>query len=830
MKYRFSEIASLIKHSKSIVKDEALWIDNISFDSRNISFASTSLFFAFKGKRLDAHSFVNEAYQRGVRSFVLTNESANSTLNGNFESHPDINILYVENVVDALQQLAAAHRSNFKLPVIGITGSNGKTIIKEWLNQLLTEDFYIVRSPRSYNSQLGVPLSVLEISENHQLGIFEAGISQTGEMDRLSRIIQCSIGIFTNIGDAHNEGFANQDQKIREKFKLFEHANLVVYCRDYEVIERNKPSGLNSFTWSKKDSDADFFVKTEKNEAHQYTRLDGTKKSGEHVSISIPFTDDASVENAIHCWCILQLLNIPVPQIQQRMLLLQPVALRLDLKAGINNCIVINDAYSLDLTSLAFAVDFMIQQSQNTKSTLILSDIQQSGLPAVQLYEQVAKLINERKISRLIGIGNDIPVIKKYLNEKTVFSHHADVGSFLEHFSAVDFANETILLKGARSFAFERIAERLELKAHRTVLEINLDAIRHNLTVYNGLLSAGTKVLVMVKAAAYGSGSAEVAKLLEYHKVDYFGVAYTDEAISLRKEGIKVPILVLNPDEASFHALFRYDIEPEVYSISQLESLLPYLSREERTLKIHLKLDTGMHRLGFDSTDIPNLLQILRENRRLHVQSVFSHLAASDEAVHDGFTREQAALFGEMYAEICAGIGYKPMRHLCNTGGVARFAEYHFEMVRLGIGIYGVDSSKKVQSELQVVNTLKATISQIKNIPQGETIGYGRRGIAERDIRIATISIGYADGFLRSAGHGKFSVNVHGKMAPVIGTICMDMCMIDITDIPEAREGDTVVIFGQYPTVDDLAAATNTISYEVLTNISDRVKRVYFRE
>ena len=830
MKYRFGEIASIITHSKSVVQNDAIWIDNVSFDSRNISFASSSIFFAFKGKRLDAHAFVNEAFKRGVRNFVLTEESLGNLLNSDFESQQDVNILYVDNVIDALQQLAAAHRSNFKLPVIGITGSNGKTIVKEWLNQLLSEDFYIVRSPRSYNSQLGVPLSVLDISENHQLGIFEAGISQKGEMEKLNSIIRCSMGIFTNIGDAHNEGFASQDEKIREKFKLFDQARLVVYCSDYATIERNKPAQIKSFAWSKKDPSADFFVKIQKNDAHPYTRIEGWRKESENHTITIPFTDNASIENAIHCWCIMMMLDVPISQIQQRMLQLQPVALRLDLKAGINNCVIINDAYSLDLTSLAFALDFMVQQSQNTTSTLILSDIQQSGLPAAQLYEQVARLLNDRKVSRLIGIGTDIAVVEQYLSKKTSFTHFAEVRSFLEQFNAVDFANETILLKGARSFAFEQIAERLELKAHRTVLEINLDAIRHNLTVYNGLLSAGTKVLVMVKAAAYGSGSAEVAKLLEYHKVDYFGVAYTDEAISLRKEGIKAPILVLNPEEASFHALFRYDIEPEVYSLGQLESLLPYLNKEERSLKIHIKLDTGMHRLGFDAADIPRLVQILCDNNRLHVQSVFSHLAASDDAIHDGFTRQQAAIFGEMYDKICAGIGYKPMRHLCNTSGVARFPEYHFEMVRLGIGIYGVDSSKEVQSKLQVVNTLKATISQIKNIPQGETIGYGRKGLAERDISIATISVGYADGFLRNAGHGKYSVALHDKLAPVIGSICMDMCMIDISDIPEAKEGDTVVVFGNRPTVEELAAVTGTISYEVFTNISERVKRVYFKE
>ncbi|MFZ4545125.1 MAG: bifunctional UDP-N-acetylmuramoyl-tripeptide:D-alanyl-D-alanine ligase/alanine racemase, partial [Saprospiraceae bacterium] len=636
--------------------------------------------------------------------------------------------------------------------------------------------------------------------------------------------------IFTNIGDAHNEGFESTDQKIREKFLLFADSKIVVYCKDHEAIDRNKPSRLNSFSWSKKDESADLLVDVYKNEVHSISRIEGKRKNGDSSSITIPFTDDASIENAIHCWCMMLLLNCSQQIIQQRMIQLQPVALRLDLKAGINNCLVINDAYNLDLTSLAFALDFMLQQTQHEQMTLVLSDILQSGLSAEQLYQQVAILLSDKKVSRLIAIGKDIEIIKKFVNSDLKLQYFPNVHAFLEQFNNQHFKNETILLKGARSFEFERIAERLELKAHRTVLEINLDALQHNLAVYTTLLSKNTKVLVLVKAAAYGSGSAEVAKLLEYHKVDYFGVAYTDEAVALRKEGITVPILVLNPEESSFHSLLRYDIEPEVYSIPQLQSLIPYLAQENNKLKIHLKLDTGMHRLGFDENDIPTLLDILKQQKNLQVQSVFSHLAASDEAQHDGFTRQQAALFQKMYEAISAGIGYAPMRHLCNTGGIARFPEYHFEMVRLGIGIYGVDPGKKIQHELQVVNTLKATISQIKHIPKGETIGYGRRGLAERELSIATISVGYADGFLRSAGHGKYSVALHDKLAPVIGTICMDMCMIDITDIPEAKEGDTVIIFGNRPTVDELAAATGTISYEVFTNVSERVKRVYFRE
>ncbi len=822
MQYNIKELANFIIHKTIVLQNDTTSVRCVALDSRNIAFANKALFFALKGRRLNAHSFIQEAYDKGVRNFIISE-------NVDFQAFREANFIVVENVVKALQELAKYHRTQFSFPVIGITGSNGKTMVKEWLFQLLFDDFYIIKSPRSYNSQIGVPLSILEMKSQHDLAIFEAGISQVGEMQALTDIIQCNIGIFTNVGDAHNEGFLSLAEKVKEKMKLLQNCDISIICNDYIELDVYTPINGKTFTWSKKQNNAKLNVTINKILQFNKTTIIG-KLQEKNVEITVPFTDDASIENAIHCWCVLLHLGYEQNIIQSRMMNLQPVALRLEIKSGINNCLIINDSYSLDLSSLVFALDFMGQQSQHGKRTLILSDIAQSGRLPEDLYTEVAALLNNHAIDKLIAIGTEISIIEKLVSLKTHFQYYKNVLDFLAKAKMSDFQSETILLKGARVFEFERIAELLELKAHRTVMEINLNALRHNLAAYTRRLSEGTKMLVMVKASAYGSGSAEVAKLMEYHKVDYLGVAYTDEAVELRKEGVKLPILVLNPEEASFHALLRYDIEPEVYCLSQLQRLLPYVQNAPQPLKIHIKLDTGMHRLGFETIDIQQLITILLSQKNIVVQSVFSHLAASDGASHDDFTKHQANSFLAMYEQITAALGYYPLRHICNTSGIARFPQYHFDMVRLGIGIYGVDSSNEMQAELEVVNTLKAMISQIKHIPKGESIGYSRRGVAERDLRIATISIGYADGFLRAAGNGRFSVSVRGELAPIIGNVCMDMCMIDITEIQEVQEGDEVVVFGDFPKVETLANITQTIAYEVFTNISERVKRVYFSE
>lgn len=804
-------------------------VEQLLFDSRQVAMPSRSLFFALSGERLDGHRYLSDLYKTGVRQFVVSKKVDTAEF-------PEANILQVDNTLGALQALARHHRSRFDIPAVGITGSNGKTVIKEWLWQLLSADFHIVRSPKSYNSQIGVPLSVWQMQPQHTLALFEAGISRPDEMERLADIIKPEIGLFTNIGPAHREGFQDDAEKIREKMRLFDSARLLVVSADHAGIMeaaqewQHQKETRQLFTWSKNGLPADVQIIDIQSDANGFTQIRAAfRQMAELAAIQIPFSDPAAIENAIHCWALLHVLGISQKTISERMRRLEPVEMRLELKSGIRHCTLVNDFYNNDLMSLRIALQFARQQARSGKLTLILSDILQSGLRATELWEQVAAAVQLHGVSRMIGIGAAIPAIRDFLPAgfNTVF--YAETGDFLQDIAAHDFHDELILLKGARPFEFERIARRLEQKAHKTLLEVNLTALVHNLNAYNRLLKPGARTMAMVKAAGYGSGSAEVAKLLEFHRVDYLGVAYADEGIELRHAGVNLPILVLNPEPASFDVMYRFRLEPEVYSLPMLEELIHFTGKEKKR-SIHLKLDTGMHRLGFEAGDIPALTTQLQQYPNLRVESVFSHLSASDATQHDAFTHRQAATFKELSDRIGAALGYMPLRHICNTGGIVRFPEYHFDMVRLGIGLYGIDSAG-LQDQLHVVNTLKATISQIKEIAPGDTVGYNRNsGPLDKPTRIATISIGYADGFLRLAGSGRYSVLVRGKRAPTIGNVCMDMTMIDVTQVPEAREGDEVVIFGENPPVQELAACLQTIPYEVFTNISERVKRVYWQE
>ncbi len=831
MTYTLSDIQQILQ-AQWLQKTEATGkVEQLLFDSRSVAAPAVSLFFALPGKHRDGHRFLPELYAQGVRQFVVSQDLDQ-------KKWPEANILKVENTLDALQHLAAHHRSRFQIPVIGITGSNGKTVVKEWLAQLLSPDFDLVRSPKSYNSQIGVPLSVWQMQERNTLAIFEAGISQPGEMERLEKIIRPTIGIFTNLGPAHREGFASDEEKLAEKMKLFERADcLVGRAEDLTTFKKlSNLDSLSTFAWSETPNyPAD--LKIQKIEtlktggARIWTEKNSPRSSFivHRSSFSIPFSDPASIENAIHCLAILLLLNIPEAEIERRMMRLEPVEMRLEVKAAIQGCTLINDAYSNDLASLQLALQFARQQAGKEKLTLLLSDILQSGQASEELWTEVAAAVRMQKVARFFGIGHDIRAIQAKLPAGVEAVFYPDTESFLEKIADHEFREETILLKGARAFAFERIARRLEQKAHKTVLEVNLSALAHNLKTYQRLLQPGAKMMVMVKAEGYGAGSAQVAKLLEFHQVDYLGVAYADEGITLRQAGVNLPILVLNPEPASFDALWRFRLEPEVYSLPMLDEIALF-SHAEKPLAIHLKLDTGMHRLGFEPADIPELLEKLRSLPHLRVASVFSHLAASDATQHNDFTRRQATVFSDMFAQISAALGYAPLRHICNTGGIEHWPEYHFDMVRLGIGLYGV-GGKTVQQLLQTVNSLKATVSQIKNIPTGDTVGYNRNsGPLTAPKRIATISIGYADGLLRLAGGGRFSTLLRGSRAPTLGNVCMDMTMIDITHIPDAQVGDEVTIFGENLPVQELAECLQTIPYEVFTNVSERVKRVYWQE
>lgn len=822
MHYTIQQIAQIIggkflrrSGGKAIVK-------HLLTDSRQLIFPETTLFFALPGVSQDGHIFLERLYEAGVRCFIVSKKEA-------YDALPEANIVQVDEVLTALQQLAAHHRQQFDIPVVGITGSNGKTIVKEWLFQLLRDDHRIVRSPRSYNSQVGVPLSVWQIQPRHTIGIFEAGISQTGEMARSAQIIRCTAGIFTNIGEAHAEGFTDLMEKLQEKLLLFEFADIIVYCKDNPSVDAAiRALDKRVFCWSRTDP-ADLRIQDIRQTGAGHAQIEAVFQ-GDKLAITIPFSDAASIENAIHCWAMLLFLNVPQEVIEQRMANLEPVAMRLELREGINGCTLINDSYNSDFTSLSIALNFMEQQRGGARRTLILSDILQSGREEADLYADVALLIREKGVNRLIGIGHAVHALKNLLPPSVASHFYETTAEFLRVCHQFDFQNEVILVKGARPYAFEKIARRLSQKMHRTVLEVNLSALAYNLRLYRGKLRPETKIMAMVKAAAYGSGSLETARLLEFHKVDYLAVAYADEGAELRRGGIRLPILVLNPEEAVFESLLRYDLEPEIYSLAQLRQFAQFSADAGRAVPIHLKIDTGMRRLGFEEEDLEALLELLAAYPQLSVRSLFSHLAASEAPDHDEFTQLQIRKFEVQYDRIAEGIGYRPLRHILNSGGIERFPQAQMDMVRLGIGLYGIGATGAFSRRLKPVLSLKATISQIKNAITGTTIGYGRRGQADQDKRIATISIGYADGLLRAAGNGHFSVLAGGKRAPIIGSVCMDMCMIDVTQIPDAKEGDEIEIFGDHLPVTELAAALQTIPYEVFTCISPRVKRVYVQE
>ncbi len=827
MYHSISNISSVIKASITGNGHTNTPIKNLLIDSRKLSNAETSLFFAIKGERHDGHAYLMDLYEKGVRHFVVSDLPQNNNL------FNDSVFLLVKDTLRALQDLCAFHRRQFKIPVIGITGSNGKTIVKEWLYQLMREDKNIVRSPKSFNSQVGVPISVWQISEENNLGIFEAGISQTHEMHFLEMIIKPTIGMITNIGQAHDENFENQKQKADEKLKLFINSEILIYCKDYLLIHNeitvNKAfRDLKVFSWSRRLR-ADLLIgRITKSNAD--TEIQGVYKN-DFIHINIPFTDEASIENAIHCWAMMLYLGYENYVIAERMSFLSPIAMRLELKEGINNCSIINDSYNSDLGSLAIALDFLNQQKQHPKKTVILSDILQSGHNEETLYKEVAELIHKKGITRLIGIGDGISNQAKQFDIEKFF--YKSTEEFLKEFNNSFFRDETILLKGARAFGFEAISKVIQQKAHETVLEINLNAIVHNLNYFRSKIKSDTKIMAMVKAFSYGSGSFEIANILQFHRVDYLAVAYADEGIELRKAGITMPIMVMNPEEQSYDAMIQYNLEPEIYSFRVLSLFEEALKRSVHDninpISIHIKLDTGMHRLGFEEDEVNELIVRIKNKRDITIKSVFSHLAGSDETEHDDFTRQQIKKINEMSNKIKAHFSYPIMKHILNSAGISRFPDAQFDMVRLGIGLYGIGANASEQAMLQNVSTLKTSISQIKNIPAFETIGYSRKGIAARDIQIATVPIGYADGLSRKLSGGRGKMVVNGKLAPIIGNVCMDMCMIDITDI-NANENDEVIVFGEAYPITEAAKNAGTIPYEILTNVSRRVKRVYFQE
>ncbi len=819
--YSIEEICAFC--SGELVQNHAfIEIRHLSLDSRRIHHAKHSVFIAIKGDRHNGHSFIKDAYQQGVRNFIISEDSR-------FLQEKKVNYIKVAHSVDALQKIAKAHREKFNFPVIGITGSNGKTTVKEWLFQLLQSAFNVTRSPKSYNSQIGVPLSIWNFSPTTELGIIEAGISAPTEMKRLAEIVSPTMGVFTSIGSAHQENFASISDKINEKLALFEHSQSLIVCSAHqEIIEaaQQKLPSTQLITWGKNTSD---FLVIKRTETQKNRSLITAEFEQKEFTFEVPFKDRASIENVCHAITTALFLGVSPEVIQQEVSDLQPLEMRLESKKGKFNTTLINDYYSADLNSLEIALDVLNYQHQHPKKTLILSELVESGLPAQEMITQIAHLLNTNKIERVIAVGPQLEKLNQQLTQQW-FRHYNSTTELLEDIRKIKFRNEAILIKGARKFQFEKVSRWLEERNHETTLEVNLTAIVHNLNYFKGLLQPNTRLMVMVKALSYGTGVYELANVLAYHNVDYLAVAYVDEGIELRKAGIQLPIMVLSPHDSELDIALHYRLEPEIYSLEMLDALVDSVSEEDlKSAKIHICLDTGMRRLGFQPDEIPALTARLQRFPQLQVAAIYTHLVATDDATHDAFTHQQVSNYQAMLNQLLPILPNHPILHVLNSGGIQRFPEYQFDMVRLGIGLHGIGVAPEFQANLRPAARLKTTISQVKSVCKGETIGYSRAGIAQKDGKTATISIGYADGVSRQLGNGKGVFYINGQAVRTIGNICMDMTMLDVSDL-DVSIGDEVIIFDENHTVIDLAAQLNTIPYEILTSISQRVKRIFYHE
>ena len=831
LKYSIIKIATLIGARR--VGDTDAQIGWLLTDSRSLCFPEETLFFALKSARNDGHKYISDLYRRGVRNFVVESRGIQEYCPNSVSEMNDANFLIVPSPLAALQRLAERHRDEFDIPIVGITGSNGKTMVKEWLYQILLPSQKIVRSPKSYNSQIGVPLSVWLLNEQTEVGIFEAGISEPGEMMALRDIIQPTVGVFTSLGSAHQENFRSMEEKCMEKLELMHDTQAMIYCSDNDIVSRcvrRMQYKGEKIAWSQCDEQVAFFVKT----------VDGTEISyrykGEDGAFDIPFSDEASIEDCITCAATALYLGITPEQLAERMPVLEPVAMRLEVKDGQRGCVLINDSYNSDVNSLDIALDFMNRRQFSPltshpsllKKTLILSDMYQTGVAPEQLYAQVSDLCVKRGIQKFIGIGTDLSAQadKIQIADKQFF---LDVQHFLTNDTFSSLRNELILLKGARSFGFDQITEQLEQKVHETILEVNLNAVVDNLNYYRSFLKPETKMVCMIKADAYGAGAVEIAKTLQDHRVDYLAVAVADEGVTLRKAGITANIMIMNPEMTAFKTMFDYDLEPEVYSFRLLDALIRAARKEGITgWPVHIKLDTGMHRLGFDPiNDMDELIDRLKHQNAIIPRSVFSHFVGSDSDGFDEFSARQFALFDEGSKKLQAAFTHKILRHMDNSAGIEHFPERQMDMCRLGLGLYGVDP--RDNRILNTVSTLKTTILQMRHVPAGDTVGYSRKGKIDHDSVIAAIPIGYADGLNRHLGNRRCYCLVNGQKAEYVGNICMDVAMIDVTGI-DCHEGDMVEIFGEHLPVTTLSDIIDTIPYEVLTGVSNRVKRVYFQD
>lgn len=819
--YSIKSISEVVG-GKFIIQQSDAAIEHLVYDSRRIQQPSASIFFALKTEHNDGHKFIAEAYQKGIRNFIVSEETETVSLE-------ECNIIFVQDTLEAFQKLSGFHREQFSIPVIGITGSNGKTMIKEWLFQLLQDDFRIVRSPKSFNSQIGVPLSVWQMNAHHSLGIFEAGISKPDEMEKLAKIIRPTIGVLSNIGEAHSEGFLDIDQKIAEKVKLFSNADILI-ARSKDMGGRTKLIEGNTqlMTWGHAANNEFVIVSIERIENVTHVIINYQSKE---LRLTIPFIDHASVENAIICSLVMLVLGYDPTQISERISKLNAIDMRLQLNHSINECLVINDSYSADITSLKIALDFLQQQSSGLSKTVILSEFVESGKSENQLYSEIVSMLNTYKIKKIIAIGEKIiEGIQHKLDKSISFEPYLSTDDFIRDFKSSKFYKEIILIKGARKFTFERVARLFEKKLHQTVLEINLNALANNLKAYQKILKPETKIMAMVKAFAYGSGGAEIASVLQYHNTNYLGVAYADEGVELVKAGIRLPIMIMNTDESSFQAIVDYNLQPVLYSFDLLNKFENYLHEQGlNAYPVHVEIETGMNRLGFTIDEVNDLPKRLKDSK-FRIQSVFTHLAASEDPDHDDFTLKQSETFKAAINVLQKNIDYNFLKHIANSAATIRHPDLQLDMVRLGIGLYGVEVENDQLTELEPVATLRSTIAQLKKIKKGDSVSYNRKGVVKKDSLIATVRIGYADGYSRQFGNGVGHMLIKEQLAPVIGSVCMDMTMLDVTDIPGVKEGDEVIIFGPGLAVQQVALWMNTIPYEVMTGVSQRVKRVYFHE
>jgi alanine racemase len=815
MQYKFEEIAEIVKGT-ILCQHNALDIFNVIYDTRKTSYEKNSIFFAFKGALNDGHEFLEEAYDLGIRNFVVSKKI-------NKQSFPEANILRVHSCLMALQKLAAHHRQKFDIPIIGITGSNGKTIVKEWLDKCLSQKYKVVKSPKSYNSQIGVALSLLQIDESHEIAVIEAGISSKNEMRFLAKMIKPTLGIFTNIGDAHSSGFDSKEQKLLEKLELFETAKNLIVCLDQVDLFSNMPSQLKSIaiSWSEKHQ-ADFKLVKEKGP----TRETILKISHQNriYSFETDFHSREFIENLMHVVCCLIHLGFDQDEIQSSISNLDSIENRLEIREGINDNLLINDSYSLDLASLQLALEFQDFHGKGLQKILVISDFEQQ-LDKHQIYSELNILLQDREFRKIyaIAIHQEYRGILKGLN----IQFFEDLNDFLNNSSYYTIANSCILIKGARRYRLESIFQKLSKQVHQTVLETHLSALDHNINVYRSYLKDDTQLMAVIKAEAYGSGSAQLAGYLENKNIDYLSVAIIDEGISIRESNCKMPIMVFNVQQDQLEKLWDYQLEPEIYSLELLDMMIEHAEKKRAPLSVHLMIDTGMHRLGFSIEDLNDVCTKLKAKKWLKVKSLMSHLASSENEEHDAFTKSQIQIFEESCHKIETTLNYAPMRHICNTAGIIRFNQHQMQMVRLGLGLYGIDETGIIADKLQKVHSLKARILQIKTLQAGESTGYGLSGKVDKTTTIATVSIGYADGILRACGNGNYKMRIGKNHYPTIGNICMDLCMLDITGADNLQAGDTVVIFDEDTPIESLAQACNTISYEIISRISPRVKRSY---